>query len=217
MTGKSAKWVGSVQSSGRSSRIGNTGPSENVAAAVMLHSKWFRRTRACATSVVVVCSTLVLAPTSTADTTEDLKAAVDAARSATGCPPFQFDAILNEVSQRAVRESDGWVSHTGKVLPVSDTNVQGVPSVTQALRDVGYNPSKVRMLSGYGDANTGGHGGNETKAVTAVVLQGLGFEVFSDCGYTKYGFGALSNDSSQGWPSAAPRSYSVTAVVVAGD
>lgn len=168
-------------------------------------------------SCAAICVAMTFTPTAAADTATALKAAVDEARIVAGCPPLQLDSVLNDVSQRAVRESDAWISHAGRFLPVSDTNVQGVPSVTQALREVGYNPSKVRMLSGYGDARTGGPGDNETKAISSVVIQGRGWDVFSDCGYTKYGFGALSNDSSQGWPSTVPRSYSVATVVVAGD
>jgi hypothetical protein len=83
------------------------------------------------------------------------------------------------------------------------------------MREAGYNTNKARLLLGYGDYRVGGAGDNEAKAVKATVLQGLGFGTLSDCSYTKYGLSAINDDSSQGWPSTAPRTYTVTAVVVA--
>jgi len=160
----------------------------------------------------------VLAPTAASqDPVANLKAAVDAARSEGGCPPFHNDAILNDVSVRATREIDAWINHTGKVLPISDTIVPGVPGLMQALREKGYNPGKAKMLSGYGDYRTGGPGDNEAKAIAAALLQGEANAVFSDCSYTKYGLSGVSDDSPQGWPSSPPRSYFLTTVTVAGD
>jgi hypothetical protein len=163
-------------------------------------------------------SAWVLAPIAVAqDPAANLKAAIDAARSDGGCPPFQNDAILNDVSARATHEVDAWINHTGKTLPVSDTIVPGVPGLMQALREKGYNPGKAKMLSGYGDYRTGGPGDNEAKAIAAALLQGEAYAVFSDCSYKKYGLSALSDDSPQGWPSAPPRSYFLTTVTVTGD
>lgn len=161
---------------------------------------------------------IALAPLSMAqDPAANLKSAIDAARSDAGCPAFQVDPLLTAVSQRSIQEVNAWVTHTGRVLPLSDTRVLGVPNLTEALRQQGYNPRKAKMLSGYGDYRTGGPGDNESKAITATVLQGEGNEVFGDCTYTKYGLSAAGNDGAQGWPSTPPRSFFVTAVTVAGD
>jgi len=160
----------------------------------------------------------LLSPVAVAqDQAANLRAAIDAARMDGGCPPFQSDPVLNDVSDRVTHDVDAWVNHTGKALPVSDTIVPGVPTVTQALREKGYSPSKVKMLSGYGDNRTGGRGNNETKAIKAALLQGEANVVFSDCQYTKYGLSAMSDDSPQGWPSAPPRSFFVTTVTIIGD
>jgi hypothetical protein len=84
------------------------------------------------------------------------------------------------------------------------------------MRESGYSAAKARLLIGYGDYRTGGTGDNEAKAIRGTVLEGLGFEALPDCTYTKYGVSAINDDSSQGWPSTAPRTYTVTAVVLAG-
>jgi len=71
------------------------------------------------------------------------------------------------------------------------------------------------MLSGYADDQTGGSGTYADKAIKATILQGLSFEALSDCAYTKYGMSALSDDGSQGAPSVAPKSFTVTSVILA--
>jgi hypothetical protein len=153
---------------------------------------------------------IFFAPVSVADPTEQLRSQIDAARSEAGCPPFELDPILNDVSQRIVSEMADYVKHTARALPTGDAELLGV------MRDSGYHTAKARLLSGYGDYRTGGAGDNEAKAIRGTVLQGLGFEALDDCLYTKYGLSAISDDSSEGWPSTAPRSYTVTVVVLAG-
>jgi hypothetical protein len=85
------------------------------------------------------------------------------------------------------------------------------------MREAGYNTSKAKLLLGYGDHRTGGAGDNEAKAVKAAVLEGLAFQALPDCAYTKYGVSLLNDDANgQGWPSTAPRTYAVAAVILAG-
>jgi hypothetical protein len=159
------------------------------------------------------------APTSAADPTAHLQAEIDAARSESGCPPLQLDPVLNAVSQRVAHEVDDYVRHSSRDLPTSG---EGPPvalasgGVLRVMRESGYNTTKAKLLVGYGDYRTGGAGDNEAKAIKGTVLQGLGFEVLPDCTYTKYGVSAINDDSSQGWPSTAPRTYTVSTVVVAG-
>jgi hypothetical protein len=163
----------------------------------------------------------VLAPISAADPTAHLKSAIDAARSESGCPPLQPNPILTDVSQRVAREVDAYIKHIAVSFPTSGENdlvPNGKGGVARVMRESGYPTNKVKLLSGYGDYRTGGPGDNEAKAIKAAVLQGLGFEALSDCSrYTKYGLSAINENSPEGWPSTAPRSFSVTAVVVAGD
>lgn len=163
----------------------------------------------------------VLAPLSAADPTANLKSAIDAARSESGCPPLQPDPILTNVSQRVAREVDDYVKHTAVSLPTSGENdlvPNGTGGLARVMRESGYPTNRLKLLSGYGDYRTGGPGDNEAKAIKAAVLQGLGFEALSDCTrYTKYGVSAINENNPEGWPSTAPRSFSVAAVVVAGD
>jgi hypothetical protein len=165
--------------------------------------------------VLGVTATVILAiffaPTSVADVTAHLKSEIDAARSESGCPPLQSDPVLNAVSQRITRETDDYIRHTARSLPIaSDTDLLRV------MRESGYNTAKAKLLAGYGDYHTGGAGDDEAKAIRGTVLQGWGFEALPDCAYTKYGVSAINDDGSQGWPSTAPRAYTVTTVVLAG-
>jgi hypothetical protein len=161
-----------------------------------------------------------LAPTSAADPTTHLKSEIDAARSESGCPPLQSDPRLNNVSQRVAHEVDDYVRHVASSLPTTGENdlfASGDGGVLRVMREAGYHTNKVKLLQGYGDYQMGGTGGLEAKAIRATVLQGLGFEALPDCGYKKYGLSAINDDSSQGSPSTPPRTYVVTAVVLAGD
>jgi hypothetical protein len=160
------------------------------------------------------------APTSAADPTAHLKAEIDAARSESGCPPLQLDPVLNGVSLRVAHEMDDYVRHSSSFLPTGGEGppvVEASGGVLRVMREAGYSTAKAKLLEGYGDYRTGGTGDNEAKAIKGTVLQGLGFEVLPDCTYTKYGISAINDDSSQGWPSTPPRTYAVTAVVMAGD
>jgi hypothetical protein len=158
-----------------------------------------------------IVSLVSVAPVATADPTTHTKAEIDAARGETGCPAFQADPVLADVSQRTAHEVDGYVRHDARFLPTTlDTDL------LKALREVGYNTANARLLNGYGDYRTGGPGDNEAKAIKGAVLQGQGFDALSDCTLTKYGVSAINGGGSEGWPSSAPRTYSVVVVVLAG-
>lgn len=164
---------------------------------------------------------LLFAPISAADPTTHLKSEIDAARRESGCPPLQLDPVVNDVTQHVNRQVDEYVRHapTARGLPTTgeiDAVATGRGGVLQALRESGYSTSKAKLLSGYGDYRTGGTGGNEAKAVKATVLEGLAFRALADCAYTKYGVSAINDDSSQGWPSTPPRTYTVTTVLLVG-
>jgi hypothetical protein len=174
-----------------------------------------------ASSVTATAALAILfAPTSAADPTAHLKSEIDAARSESGCPPLQLDTRLNDVSQRVTHETDDYVRHAFRFLPTTGENdllPTGNGGVQRIMREAGYNTNKTKLLVGYGDYRTGGTGDNETKAIKGAVLEGLGFEALPDCSYQKYGLSALSDDSSQGWPSTPPRTYVLATVVLAGD
>jgi len=167
-----------------------------------------------------VASAVVLAPTATADPTADLKAGMDAARSETGCPPLVLDPILTAVSQRVAGEMSDYVAHTATSLPTTGDNdllPTGAGGVLPVMRQAGYNTNNARLILGYGDHRMGGSGDNQAKAVRATVLQAQGFEAISNCEYSRYGLTLINHDDiSQGSPSTAPRTFSATAVILAG-
>jgi len=160
---------------------------------------------------IAAISSISVAPVAGADPTTHTKAEIDAARGEAGCPPFQADPVLADVSQRTAHEVDDYVRHAARFLPTTlDTDL------LKALRETGYNTANARLLNGYGDYRTGGPGDNEAKAIKGAVLQGWGFEALPDCTLTKYGVSAINGGGSEGWPSTAPRTYSVVVVVLAG-
>lgn len=168
--------------------------------------------RVAASATAAAALMVLLAAKSAADPTTHLRSEIDAARSAAGCPPFELDPTLNDVSQLITRQVVDWVKHSARFFPTT-----GDAALMRVLRESGYPTIKARLLEGYGDYRTGGTGDNEDKAIKGAVLQGIGFEVLSDCAFTKYGLSAINEDSGEGWPSTPPRAYAVTTVVVAGD
>jgi hypothetical protein len=154
--------------------------------------------------------TIFLSPISMADPTTHLKSKIDAARSESGCPTFQLDPLLNDVSQTIARQTDEYVRHAARFFPGT-----GDADLMRVLRESGSRIVKAKLVEGYGDPDMGGPGDNEAKAIKATVVEGLAFGVFPDCTYTKYGFSAINDDSSQGSPSTPPKHYTVTALVVA--
>lgn len=182
--------------------------------------------RVIAVSTATAAFGLYLAPTSPADSTSQLKNEIDAARSEAGCPPLQTEPILTDASQRIAEQASAWVNHTARELPVADyadraitLHPDGPRTIQSFLRELGYNPAELRLLQGYADHTTGGRrnasADNETKAIKGAVLEGKALDVFANCRYVKYGLATINDDGSQGWPSTVPKSYSITAVIVA--
>ena len=128
-----------------------------------------------------------LAPMATADATGSLKVQVDAARG--GCPPLQSDPVLDGVAQRANNESQSYIEHTARFIPVEDP--------MPVLRELGYQTGKAKLIPGYGDI--------EAKAIHGVIVQG--WQAIPDCTYTKYGVNVLAD---------AGGGYVLAALVLAG-
>jgi hypothetical protein len=181
-----------------------------------------RVTRAALCITATAISALTFAATSAADPDMHLQSEIDAARSEAGCPPLQLDPVLNDLSRRIVGETDSYVKHAARALPTTneiDLIPTGSGGLLKAMRQSGYNTQVARLLSGYGDYNEGGNQADdlEKRAIKDLILEGLAFDTFTDCRYTKYGFDIISDNSSQGWPSTPPRAFSVAAAVLAGD
>lgn len=120
---------------------------------------------------------------------------------------------------------DTWVKHSARVLPTTgelDLVPNGSGGLLEAMRQLGYSTAQAKLISGYGDYRVGDTGDNqggdyETEAIKGTVLEGLGMQVLPDCKYTKYGVGVINDDSSEGWPSTPPRTFSVATAILAGD
>ena len=148
--------------------------------------------------VVVVMMTAVtamlLAPSSSADPTADLRSAVAAKRG--GCPALQSDPVLERVAQRANLETQSYVNHTARFQPMED------PMPT--LRQLSYPASKAKLLAGL--ANTHQFVDAPQKAIYGATL--FGWDTIPDCSYTRYGVDVVT-DTKTGNTTAA--------VVLAGD
>jgi hypothetical protein len=130
---------------------------------------------------------ILLAPTSVADPTANLKSAIDSARG--GCPRLQSDPILDEAARRENREVDAYIQHNARFIPFEDP--------LPIIRELGYETSRAKMIAGFADG--------EGKAIHGLLLDGNA--VIPDCGYQKYGADALNNDGA---------GYVLTVAILAG-
>lgn len=124
----------------------------------------------------------VLAPTSVADPTGELKSAVEAKRG--GCPALQSDPVLDAVAQRANRETQAYAGFAARYQPMED------PMPT--LRELSYPAGKSKMLSGFGDAQQ--FADPQQKAAYGATL--FGWDTIPDCSYTRYGADAVTETKS---------------------
>jgi hypothetical protein len=142
-------------------------------------------------AIITAVLAILLAPTSAADATANLRSGVDAARG--GCPPLQSDPVLDDVARRANGETQSYIEHTARFEPFEDP--------MPVLHDLGYNASKAKLVPGYGDI--------EAKAIHGVIVQG--WNAIPDCTYTKYGVNVLAN------PEGMHGGYVLAALVLASD
>ncbi|MGV0826226.1 hypothetical protein ABQF35_25460 [Mycobacterium syngnathidarum] len=117
----------------------------------------------------------VTAGPAVADDTENLRAAVSAARPTT-CGPLRSDPIIDQAAEGVNKTTDRWINHAARAVPETDA--------LAVLKDLGYGGSKARILSG---ASTSA--GN---AIKATILQG--FRDLPDCSYTDFGVSTLYNE-----------------------
>jgi len=129
---------------------------------------------------------LSVAPVSAADPTGDLKSSVDSARGG-ACPALQSEPILNQMAQRANLSTDSYIAFTSRSQPLGSPNADLIP----ALHQLGYNATKAKLLSGYGNPEVEGYGDVSAKAVYGAVLQG--YEALPDCSYTAVGVDLFTN------------------------
>jgi hypothetical protein len=136
--------------------------------------------------IIGVVLTLSSAPVANADTTTEFQSAVDAARGS--CPAFVLDPVLNDAARRANIATDTYINHQADFTPFDDP--------TPLIQQFGYNPTKAKLLRGYGQSSA--------DAIRGSLLEGD--RVLSDCSYSDYGLDELYN---------ADAGYVLTAIVVA--
>jgi hypothetical protein len=143
--------------------------------------------------MAAVAATL-LAPSSSADSTADLRSAVAAKRG--GCPALKSDPVLEGVAQRANLETQNYANHTARFQPMED------PMPT--LRQLSYPARKAKLLAGFADAHQ--FADAPQKAIYGAAL--FGWDTIPDCSYTRYGADVVT-DTKTGKTTAA--------IVLAGD
>ena len=136
----------------------------------------------------------MLAPSSSADPTADLRSAVEAKRN--GCPALQSDPVLDQVAQRANLETQNYADHTARFQPMEDP--------MPMLRQLSYPAGKAKLLSGF--ANAEHFVDAESKAIYGATL--FGWETIPDCTYTRYGADVVTNTNT---------GNTTAAIVLAGD
>jgi hypothetical protein len=119
---------------------------------------------------------IVAAPSAAADATENLRAAVAAARGASSCGPLRSDPTVDQVAHLVNQSSDDWLNFASRAVPETDA--------LPPLKDLGYPANTAAILtSATPDDGT---------SVKALILQG--FAKISDCSYTSFGVATTYND-----------------------
>lgn len=144
-------------------------------------------------TMAAVTATL-LAPSSSADPTADLRSAVAVKRG--GCPALQSDPVLERLAQRANHETQSYANHTARFQPMED------PMPT--LRQLSYPAGKAKLLSGFASSHQ--FPDAPQKAIYGATL--FGWDTIPDCSYTRYGVDVVT-DTKTGNTTAT--------VVLAGD
>jgi hypothetical protein len=130
-------------------------------------------------AMMATVASMVLAPTSSADSTADLRSAVAAKRG--GCPALQSDPVLDGVAQLANLETQNYASHTARFQPMEDP--------MPMLRQLSYPAGKAKLLAGF--ANVQKFADAPQKAIYGATL--FGWDTIPDCSYTRYGADVVTN------------------------
>jgi hypothetical protein len=145
-------------------------------------------------ATITAVTAMLVAPSSSADSTADLRSAVAAKRG--GCPALQSDPVLEGVAQRANLETQNYANHTARFQPMED------PMPT--LQQLSYPARKAKLLAGFADAHQ--FADAPQKAIYGATL--FGWDTIPDCSYTRYGADVVT-DTKTGKTTAA--------IVLAGD
>ena len=134
-----------------------------------------RITQSCSLTAVLMMLGVMAAGGASADSTDSLRAAVAAARSS-GCGPILPNSVIDQAAQQINQTTNRWINNEARSAPDTDA--------LPILKDLGYNGSKARILSGA--AHTDGD------AIKATLLQG--WADLPDCAYREFGVDTLYNE-----------------------
>lgn len=145
-------------------------------------------------ATMAVVTAIGLAPSSLADPTADLRAAVAAKRG--GCAALKPDPVLDGVAQRADIETQSYAGHTARYMPMEDP--------MPMLHQLSYPAGKAKLFTGFADATR--FEDFQEKASYGAVL--FASETIPDCSYNRYGADVLID---------ANAGRALAAIVLAGD
>jgi hypothetical protein len=126
--------------------------------------------------LALVAASVSAAPPATADSNDDLTAAVMAAR-AVSCAPLRANPTVQQAADEVNDSNDKWLNHASRAIPV--------PDATPLLKDLGYGGTKSTMLLGAGSTSA--------DSIKSLLLQG--YLKIPDCSFVDYGVSSMHNDS----------------------
>lgn len=147
-----------------------------------------------AVAIPTVAAMLIPVPSASADSIADLRSAVSARRG--NCPALLADPILDQVAQNANLQTQKYINHTARFVPMTDP--------MPMLRQLSYPAGKAKLLAGFADVHK--FPDAPQKAVYGAAL--FGAENIPDCTYNRYGADVIT-DAETGMTTAS--------IVLAGD
>ena len=127
-------------------------------------------------ATVFTATGIAAAPSAVADPTENLRAAVVAARGASSCGPLRSDPTVDQVAYLVNQSSDDWLNFASRAVP----EIDALPP----LKDLGYPANTAAILSGATP--------DDGTSVKGLILQG--YAKIPDCAYTSFGVATTYNE-----------------------
>lgn len=137
-------------------------------------------------SATILATLFTLAPVASADSSADIREAIESARSETSCESLQYNSIVEKAAEVFNRLTDDYLDHTATRVQNKDTNPGAIPDPLPGLKDLGYPGTKAFLIQGTHQT--------AALAIKAAVLQGDAFNKFSDCSYSDFGADLRRND-----------------------
>jgi hypothetical protein len=128
----------------------------------------------CLATIALTIVSVSVAHSARADTGDDLRAAIAAARG-TACGPLRSDPVIDQAAAAINGTTDKWINNASRAVPETDA--------LPLLKELGYGGSKATILSGAAK--------NDGDAIKGLLLEG--YAKVPDCSYADFGVSALYN------------------------